>query len=450
MWTAPPPRRRQRRRTPAETPAGVVLADLRQARADREAAELRSYQHSLAWAALHEVDDVDRACVFDDSPVPVAGEGAPLIGEEAVSEYAAALGVATDTGKRMLGQVVEIGHRLPKLHARVTAGKVLVWQARRIAEHTITLNPDAASWVDAQVAGFANKIRLSQLDRTITAAIDRFMPAEAEAEAMRQVDTRKVVIRHQQVSAWGMSDFHGTLDLADALDLDAALTARANELKALGSTDTRDVRRSLALGELARRQLALGFHTEADAESKTVTPPVRGVDLTVHISELALAGCTCGAAALARTEHGSPLVTTRQVQNWCAQPGTLVRVRPVIDLDQHASGTRYETPALLREHLALRDDGCVFPWCTKKASVCDCDHITPHDADGPTCDCNLALLCRTHHRLKTHTRWRYDHHGHGVHVWRSPHGLLYRRDPSGTQAINPNPAARPPTTQDTS
>ena len=112
----------------------------------------------------------------------------------------------------------------------------------------------------------------------------------------------------------------------------------------------------------------------------------------------------------------------------------------MIDLDQHASGTRYETPALLREHLSLRDDGCVFPWCTKKASVCDCDHITPYDADGPTCDCNLALLCRTHHRLKTHTRWRYDHHGHGVHIWRSPHGLLYHRDPSATQAINPNPS----------
>ena len=53
---------------------------------------------------------------------------------------------------------------------------------------------------------------------------------------------------------------HGELDLADALDLDEAIRGIADQLKALGSTESLDVRRSVAAGELARRQLALDLH----------------------------------------------------------------------------------------------------------------------------------------------------------------------------------------------
>ena len=50
---------------------------------------------------------------------------------------------------------------------------------------------------------------------------------------------------------------HGELDLADALELEAAIQAVAAQLKELGSTESLDVRRSEAVGELARRELAL-------------------------------------------------------------------------------------------------------------------------------------------------------------------------------------------------
>ena len=46
----------------------------------------------------------------------------------------------------------------------------------------------------------------------------------------------------------------GDLDLADALDLEAAIAADAHHQLLLGSTESLDVRRAIAAGNLARHQ----------------------------------------------------------------------------------------------------------------------------------------------------------------------------------------------------
>ncbi|MCP3422470.1 hypothetical protein NCI01_11745, partial [Nocardioides sp. STR3] len=72
--------------------------------------------------------------------------------------------------------------------------------------------------------------------------------------------------------------------------------------------------------------------------------------------------------------------------------------------------------------------------------------VIPHDPDaeaegrpqpGPTATWNLACLCRSHHRLKTHSAWRYEMVAPGVFEWTSPHGHGYRRDHTGTSSIDP-------------
>ena len=40
--------------------------------------------------------------------MPVAGEGAPLVAEFAITEFAAAIGVSTDAGKRYVGHALEL------------------------------------------------------------------------------------------------------------------------------------------------------------------------------------------------------------------------------------------------------------------------------------------------------------------------------------------------------
>ena len=98
-----------------------------------------------------------------------------------------------------------------------------------------------------------------------------------------------------------------------------------------------------------------------------------------------------------------------------------------MDLADHVHVTAYEVPDRIAEAAALADVTCVFPFCTRPARGCrpdehdaDRDHITPYGPDGPTCTCNLAPLCRRHHRLKTHGGWRYVPLERGSYLWTSP------------------------------
>ncbi len=112
----------------------------------------------------------------------------------------------------------------------------------------------------------------------------------------------------------------------------------------------------------------------------------------------------------------------------------------MLDLGEHLAGTAYETPDRLAEQSAHVDGSCVFPWCTRPARTADCDHVIEHAAggtDGPTCSCNIARLCRRHHRLKTHTAWRYTVLERGSYLWTSPHGYQFHRDRTGTLDVTP-------------
>ena len=116
------------------------------------------------------------------------------------------------------------------------------------------------------MAPVAHKIGPTVLDRLVEEAIARFMPETAEETRRRAADGRHFTIDHDQVSFAGTSLVHGELDLADALDLDQAIRGIADQLKDLGSTESLDVRRSVAAGDLARRQLALDLQP-GDAET---------------------------------------------------------------------------------------------------------------------------------------------------------------------------------------
>lgn len=394
--------------------AAAVLAGLRADRSARDAAEARLLAGAVAWAALHRTDDVDLALTFGCTPVTVAGPGAPLIAFDAVAEFAAVMGLPTETGSALLGEAVELAHRLPLTYARVLDGDLTAWRARRIARTTLLLSAEAASFVDRQIAPFAHQVRPVQVDRLVEAAIARFMPEEARRRRLDAAERRYLTIEHDQVSVDGTSLLHGELDLADALDLDAAVSHGAAQLAACGSSESLDARRAIALGELARRQLALAVELDVETGEERPTPR-RPVSLSLHVSELALHGCTCGAGLLARLDRGPRIITTERARDLCR--GAEVILRPMIDLDEHRHSDAYEVPPLLREQIEQRTPSCVFPWCTRPAARADCDHVQEHGRDGPTCSCNLAPLCRTHHRLKTHTAWTYVVLDATTHLW---------------------------------
>lgn len=62
-------------------------------------------------------------------------------------------------------------------------------------------------------------------------------------------------------------------------------------------------------------------------------------------------------------------------------------------------------PATIRRALLLRDRGCAFPECDRRASQCEGHHLRHWAEGGATALDNLALLCRNHHRIIHRTRW---------------------------------------------
>ena len=86
--------------------AGAVLAFAREQRAIADQAEANLLQAAVDWAAMHSTDSIDEAEMlvgYGDQGMPLAGAGAPLVAEFAVTEFAAALGLSTDAGKAYVG-----------------------------------------------------------------------------------------------------------------------------------------------------------------------------------------------------------------------------------------------------------------------------------------------------------------------------------------------------------
>ncbi|WP_193609979.1 HNH endonuclease signature motif containing protein [Nocardioides lijunqiniae] len=415
--------------------AADLLEVMRTTTRTAAAVEVERLGAVIDWCTLHATTDETEAS-FGDHGIPLAGDGAPWVSEFAVMELGAALGMSTDAAKRYVGATLEARYRLPRIWAKVEAMELPFYKARWIAEHTMALSEAAAAYVDQMVGFCAHSVSYAEIERQIAAAQARFDPEAAEEARLLAADGRRLEVHKNEVSINGTVEVTGTLDYVDACDFDAALSRRAGEIKAAGSEESLDVRRSIAAGDLARGYDSLPFDDDADEvavsgfEARCArTSTTVGTEIVVHVHE-----DLDGVGRLGNTR--SPILA-ETIRTWCGNPGTRVIVKPVRDLADHVHVAAYEIPHRLREQGELVDHTCVFPWCTRPATRCDIDHAIPYAEGGPTCSCNTAPLCRGHHRLKTHARWTYDVLDRGTYLWHSPFGHAYRRDHTGTNPLEP-------------
>ncbi len=421
--------------------AAAVLRVARSQKAAEDDAARGVLQAAATWAALHSTDSlVAPADAWHESCLPLGGEGCPEVAEFAVCEFAAALGRSTESGRRYLAQAVEAFYRLRRCWRRLEAGELQAWRLCFIAERTQCLSPAAAAFVDGHVAPVAHKIGPAQLERLINEAKARFDPEATEAERLAAAETRHFDINLAAITVAGTVHIDGDVDLADALDLESAVAADARQQLRLGSTESLDVRRSIAAGNLARRQEAFDLTTDTPAEARQ--RPRRPVVLHVHLSQAAVTGAAATGGELARVRGLHGPITAEQVRAWCGNPDTQVTVKPVLDLEDHIHVNCYEAPHRLKEQTQLRDVTCAWPYCNRPAEQCDCEHRVPHADDGPTCSCNLAPACRGHHRAKTVGCWSYVTIEPGVYLWRSPLGYQFLRDHTGTIDVTPDEERR--------
>ena len=90
----------------------------------------------------------------------------------------------------------------------------------------------------------------------------------------------------------------------------------------------------------------------------------------------------------------------------------------------------YRPPSALRHLITIRQPTCSFPGCRRPAARCDQDHTVAYDQGGRTCECNLAPLCRRHHRCKQAEDWWLEQPEPGVLVWHTPAGRTYTTTPT--------------------
>ena len=440
------------------SPAEVIVR-ARQARETEARAAAEQLALALVWARLHPCPAEETPAhwgqldLHGESVCALAGVGAPWVAEFAPAELGAALGIGVEAAKQLLGDALELAHRLPRLWDLIQALVVPAWRARSIARETRDLSIEAAAFADRLVAATPDRIGQVQAARLVQEARLYFDPDRATADEDEALARRGVWSR-PGASGPATTEMWMTLDTPDAELFDQSLSRVAADLRELGDRDPLDVRRARAVGVLADPQYALDLLSGREGASPS---PGTGItNLFVHLTpadleaDLAQDGTGAGTGAVSIERLGA--ATTRLLTDWLTRltgTGGKVVIRPVLDLGSDRAVDQHDPPPAMREQVLLRDAHCAFPGCNRDSRACDLDHLTPYvpiDEGGPpgqTRPDNLAPLCRTHHRVKTHTAWDYTRLDDGGYAWTSPSGQHYDVTPSDRRPPTRPRAAQP-------
>ena len=239
-------------------------------------------QLACAWADVHDIDStspdyqplIERACQF-------GGAGTPEVSEYCAAEFGVLQGLSSTSGRLIIGDALDLRHRLPELWARVCAGGVRAWQARKVAQATRSLPYEACRDLDRAITTYLGMMPWGRFQKILDAAIIDADPDQAAARALRARTERDV---------WATDTEDGLkLLIAKAASGDvtwfmATVNRIAEILAVRGDTDPVGARRAKALGILAQPahalQLLLDHKHDAstDAESVAAAAPVQPVE----------------------------------------------------------------------------------------------------------------------------------------------------------------------------
>ncbi|MHB1739994.1 MAG: HNH endonuclease signature motif containing protein [Actinomycetes bacterium] len=339
----------------------------------------------------------------------VAGE--PTRDDESREEVATAIHLSPATAQHHIDTARALATRLPRTRTALHAGQISLLHANAIHQATAELTDQQASLVENRVLPRAHTQTASELRAALRRTTASLCPRTFTETHTQAATTREVRFWPE---AHAMATIHAYLPAADAQTIQLALDALAH-------ADTRDLpidtRRADALTRLC---------TQALTSPTTRRRHGRPVSLGVLIDLPTLLGLTEHPSQL--TGYG-PIPTP--IARLLARDATWHRLvtEPVTGHLLDYGHTTYRPPQQLMDYLIARDQTCQFPGCTRPAHACDADHTTPYTAGGPTSANNLRMLCRRHHRLKTHHHWHIHTHPDGSTTWTSPTGATYPTPP---------------------
>jgi hypothetical protein len=359
------------------------------------------------------------------------------VDDEEREDVATALRLSPTTAQNRIDVArVLVGH-LPNTISALASGEISAAHATVIAKETATairngLSEEGVFRVEQAALAHAEFHTPGQVANKVKTTIAKFSPEDFEEIVERARDSRRVSCYPE---ADGMATVVAILPAEDAQtimkSIEAFIVKRNQEEESCtcnlksGSSQgcvfhsredaaewsllSADMKRADALTAIASQ--ALGSMADV------VRPHRRPISISVAIDLPTLLGLAENPGQLAG--YGAiPASVARKLaadgtwQRFISDPTT----GNLLDFGRE----KYIPPQELVDFLLARDRTCRFPGCGRSGQLADIDHAQSWESGGETNPANLGLLCRRHHRMKTHGGWNLTSNPDGSCLWRSP------------------------------
>jgi hypothetical protein len=361
--------------------------------------------------------------------VAIAGEVADedggifgAVDDEEREDIATALRLSPTTAQSRIDVARVLVSHLPNTISALATGEISTAHANVIAKETATairngLSEEGVFRVEQAALAYAEFHTPGQVATKVKTTIAKFSPEEFEEIVDRARDSRRVSCYPE---ADGMATVVAILPAEDAQTVMKSIEAyilkrnQDDEGDAEWSMLSADMKRADALTYIASQALA--------SMADDVRPHRRPISIGVAVDLQTLLGLAENPGQLAG--YGAiPASVARRLaadgnwQRFISDPTT----GNLLDFGRE----KYTPPQELVDYLLARDRVCRFPGCRRTGQSSDIDHALSWESGGETNPANLGLLCRRHHRMKTHGGWKLESNADGSCTWESPVGKQF-------------------------
>ena len=362
-------------------------------------------------------------------------------------DVAAALRLSGNTAQMRIDVARTLVNQLPNTCSALAMGEISSAHATVIAKETAAAIRDGISefaiyQIEEKALAHAEFHTPGQVANKVRTTIAQLAPAEFEEVVDRARETRRVSCYNE---ADGMATVVAILPAQDAQTVmksieayilmmnsrdeadraDSRCWTSATNASAAHSSDTGSATStwSLLTADNKRADALTAILSGALAQNvDDVRPHRRPVTVNVTIDLPTLLGLAENPGQL--SGYGAiPASVARELASDATWKRFITDPQTGNLLDYGRE--KYEPPQALVDFLLARDRTCRFPGCRQSASRADIDHAQSWEIGGETTPENLGLLCRRHHRLKTHGKWSLVSNADGSCNWTSPVGKNY-------------------------
>lgn len=365
-------------------------------------------------------------------------------------DVATALRLSPATAQMRIDVARTLTNHLPETCSALAQGDISAAHATLIARESAEaikrgIEPEVLREIEAKAVAFSEFHTPAQVGRKLRSLIAQNTPEEFEIAREIANDSRSVSLQHESD---GMSTVIALLPAEDAQTVYLAISAWI-EYEDMRETSLSDNTKVQTLANGKRQD---GTHSSDNRHERTHIPDNRTMNMKRADALAAIASDFLGRISSDYTPHRRPVTINVTVDlptllGLQENPGELSGFGPIPAsiarelaadgrwrkfLTDPSSGAlldvgreMYLPPQYLVDFLSARDRICRFPGCSQPARVCDIDHALSWEEGGKTNPSNLGLLCRRHHRLKTHGGWKLESNSDGSCTWRSPDGKEY-------------------------